>query len=103
MEHDGCVGCKYENESPDSKYCLGCKQNAIDKYTPMTNADRIRSMSDEELAKFIRAVECCSHYGGDCGFPFCPSMEGNLCNGIKEKTHKYILDWLQSEVKGSDV
>ena len=47
MEHDGCVGCKYEKESPDSKYCMGCKQNAIDKYTPMTNADKIRSMSDE--------------------------------------------------------
>ncbi len=68
-----------------------------------TNADRIRSMNDEELAKFIRAVECCSRYSADCGFPFCPSMEGNLCNGIKEKTEQYILDWLQSEVKGSGI
>ena len=102
MEHDGCVGCKYENEEPNSKYCLGCTQNAIDKYTPMTNADRIRNMNDEELAKFIRAVECCSRYSADCGFPFCPSMEGNLCNGIKENTYQYLLYWLQSEVKGSE-
>ena len=56
MEHDGCVGCKYENESPDSKYCMGCKQNAIDKYTPMTNADKIRSMSDEELAELLTKI-----------------------------------------------
>lgn len=56
MEHDGCVGCKYEKESPDSKYCMGCKQNAIDKYTPMTNADKIRSMSDEELAEFLTRI-----------------------------------------------
>lgn len=79
-----------------------CSTNiSTDKST--TNADRIRSMSDEELAKFIRAVECCSRYSADCGFPFCPSMEGNLCNGIKEKTEQYILDWLQSEVKGSGI
>ena len=52
MEHDGCVGCKYERESADSTYCTGCKQNAIDKYERRTNADRIRAMSDEELEQF---------------------------------------------------
>ena len=44
MEHDGCKGCKYENCSPESKECMGCKQNAVDKYKRMTQADRIRSM-----------------------------------------------------------
>ena len=53
MEHDGCKGCKYENCSPESKECQGCKQNAIDKYTRMAQADHIRSMSDEELAEFL--------------------------------------------------
>lgn len=53
MEHDGCKLCKYENYSIESKECVGCKQNAVDKYTRMTNADRIRSMSDEELAEFL--------------------------------------------------
>ena len=77
MEHDGCVGCKYEKESPDSKYCLGCKQNAIDKYAPMTNADKIRNMSDEELAEFL---------SDECGF-----------------SNRRWIEWLKSEVKGSDV
>lgn len=66
----------------------------------MTNADRIRSMSDEELAKFIEAVICCSHYGYDdcCGFPVCQSMNGNLCNGIKDnEIDKDILEWLQRQ------
>ena len=64
----------------------------------MTNADRIRNMTDEELAKFIRAVECNSHFGDDCGFPFCHSMKGNLCHGIKDNTDARTLEWLKSEV-----
>ena len=53
MEHDGCKGCLYESEQETSEHCTGCIQNAVDKYTPMTNADRIRNMSDEELAETI--------------------------------------------------
>lgn len=64
----------------------------------MTNADRIRNMTDEELAKFIHAVGCNSHYGDDCGYPFCHSMEGNLCHGIKDNTDARTLKWLKSEV-----
>lgn len=100
MEHDGCVGCKYENESVESKYCLGCKQNAIDKYTPMTNADKIRSMSDEELAEFLirqQACDNCEYFGG-----------GSRCKAPNEFkcTNEYatavVQKWLQSEVKGSE-
>lgn len=71
----------------------------LDQDSPKTNADRIRSMPDEELAKFIRAVRCCTLYGDDCGYPFCHSMKGNLCNGIKESNDEKLLDWLQSEVE----
>jgi hypothetical protein len=102
--------CKYPNEVcanmtilNGSAYCDSIPCSLKNELPKQTNADRIRSMNDEELAKFIRAVECCSRYSADCGFPFCPSMEGNLCNGIKEKTYQYILDWLQSEVKGSGI
>ena len=56
MEHDGCKGCKYENCSPESKECMGCKQNAVDKYKRMTQADRIRSFSDDELAEWFSTV-----------------------------------------------
>ena len=76
MEHDGCKLCKYEHCSPESKECQGCKQNAIDKYTRMTNADRIRSMSDEELAEFL------ANFTWD-----------------NEPTKKETYEWLQSEVE----
>lgn len=101
MEHDGCLGCKYEKESPESKYCLGCKQNAIDKYSPMTNADAIRNMSDEELAEFLGEFEVCNvcKYLGDRGE--CELDSIFLCE--KGFAVAIAKDWLQSEVKGSDV
>ena len=66
MEHDGCKLCKYENCSMESKECIGCKQNSVDKYKRMTQADRIRSMSDEELAEFIVGLNdhCLAGVGG---------------------------------------
>ncbi len=91
MEHDGCKGCKYEHCSPESKECQGCKQNAVDKYTRMTQADHIRSMSDEELAEFIRELnESCLAGAGmvDCS----RNEDCKNCKGI-------LLEWLQSEVE----
>ena len=62
--------------------CRTCKTNCVradgnygytfcDKYThpPMTNADRIRSMTDDELNNFLRKVAYCMdkcpyEYGG---------------------------------------
>lgn len=61
-----------------------------------TNADRIRGMSDEKLAKFIKSIECYSH--GYCDE--CPSINGEYCNGIEEyKSHLEILDWLKQPVE----
>lgn len=53
MEHDGCKGCRYENYGAESPACTGCKQNSIDKYSKMTNGDKIRAMSNKELAMAI--------------------------------------------------
>ena len=57
MEHDGCKGCAYESECNHGEHCSVCdgtKQG--DMYKRATNADRIRSMSDEELADFLMDV-----------------------------------------------
>ena len=91
MEHDGCKLCKYENCSMESKECMGCKQNAVDKYKRMTQADRIRSFSDEELADFIRELnECCL---AEAGMVDCSNNEDCIdCKGV-------VLEWLQSEVE----
>ena len=95
MEHDGCKGCKYEKCSEDSKERRGCKQNAVDKYTKMTQADRIRSMSDAELAgsrvdriDFYTKSDIPEYIGDFAG----------IANSIEEAIALEIK-WLQSKVE----
>ena len=56
MEHDGCVGCKYEMCDLDSKECSGCKQNAEDKYTRMTNKESIFRQFEDDDYKLAKAL-----------------------------------------------
>lgn len=95
-ENDVIVGkwCPKINDSPDLEMERDCEH-----FKCLTNADRIRQMTDEELAKFIDAVKCCFLYGDECGYPYCHSMKGDYCNGIAEKTNMNHLAWLQSEAE----
>ncbi len=63
----------------------------------ITNADRIRQMDDEELAKFIAAVKC-NALSGECGYPTCNSINGKYCFGIEKNTDGDILAWLQEKI-----
>ena len=74
---------------------MGVKEVVM--YIPKTNADRIRNMTDEELAEFLTGdvltvVDCC-----DCDEP---ENEYGSCIG---DCKKHYLKWLQAEVKeGAD-
>lgn len=82
-----CFGC----ERTDIKCCPTCARNPYtcnvwhrcekdcEGYEPRikTNADRIRAMSDEELAEFLAETELHGSQGG----------------------YKDYLEWLKSEVK----
>lgn len=86
--------CQYRKQCSDSPEhtsfyegteCDYFNQQVINK--PMTNADSIRAMSDEELAKFL------------CNFRSCDSSE-HPCNGCKAEPHCHtghngMIDWLQ--------
>lgn len=90
-----CKNCKhlctmYNHTKESFKWCSlidDCPQEDIERncdfYTPMTNADRIRSMTDEELAF---AVMCPAEI--DFGYEKC-IYAGNceICT----------LEWLQKE------
>ena len=95
MEHDGYKGCKYEHCSMESKDCMGCKQNAVDKYKRMTQADRIRAMSNEEFAKeniyFVSALNAKEglHYTG---------LDGHYYRTAEEVVEAN-MKWMQSEVE----
>ena len=58
---------------------------------PITNADRIRAMSDEELAEFI---DRCEMNDIDYAKTFC-----DLCNGQYE-CGQCRLDWLRQPAEG---
>lgn len=59
-------------------------------YQPQTNADRIRAMSDEELAEFLDRWEL-----GDIDYSktFC-----DLCDGQYDCHDDCLMDWLKQEV-----
>ena len=58
----------------------------LTNYTRQTNADRIRNMSDEELAKWINTKNTCEQ---------CAYEPESLC--MKETCVNGILQWLQAE------
>lgn len=73
-----CGKCKIQRGRPVCNSCF-----SYDKFIPIaiTNADRIRSMSDEELADFIEMKQFFA-------------LANNGTDG-----EEYTLKWLQSEVE----
>ena len=87
-ERDGCKGCAYFWRGEHEEPCVKCTQNASDNYERMTNADRIRSMSDEELVEFfLEKMDCAA----------CPASEDVACE--HDRCLENIEEWLQSEVE----
>lgn len=86
--------CKHNNNSRDNEPCCRCDSR-------MTNADRIRSMSDEELAEFMHKMEatCLVDFMGyadkDC------EQDKISCNDCQAKAPT-LLEWLQSEAERED-
>lgn len=83
-----CGKCKIQRSKP---ICNSCRD--YNKFIPMTNVDRIHSMSDEELAEFLPIVSdfMCK--------PTDKCMENIFNHGECEKTKECALKWLQSEVE----
>jgi hypothetical protein len=88
-EYRGCDKCKHTGKALNEYPCNVCIHNAIDKFAPLTNADRIRNMTDEELAEFINMVA---------------NDSIDTMVGYKDYTEIWedkdpTLQWLKSEVK----
>ena len=78
--------CKHNSNSRDSEPCCRCDSR-------QTNADRIRNMSDEELAEIIT--------GGlnfDCS-DYCDSFSAGCAFNCNKKEREIALKWLQSEAE----
>ena len=59
----------------------------------MTNADRIRDMSDEELAELMRSMMDCDS---------CGNMFSFKCDGSYEHCSSVCLKWLQQPAEEDD-
>ena len=99
-ENDVIVGkwCPKISDSPDVEAERKCGY-----YKCMTQADRIRSFSDEELAEFLADSEIFSPCK-NCDFHFvdamnddCKAPDGWICT--KGYASALIQKWLQSEVE----
>lgn len=78
---DECKNCA----NMDNEYCFACDNG--NQFKPMTNADRVRSMTDEELAMWINDVTT--------------NALSVLALGSNKQTKTifYWLDWLKQEAK----
>ena len=94
-----CEKCKHMEVSGEKYPCSECDSivNDLFESKKKTNADRIRSMSDEELAEFISKVNrtcIVDALGGDTQCDYedvnCTECKAKFCG---------IQKWLQSEVE----
>lgn len=85
-----CNTCKFDPKNGGDGWsaCDTCIHNSClkDGYEPVTNADRIRAMTDEELAHWI-----CKRLPS-CSVETCPGAE--LCNGTDGLSNG-LVKWLQ--------
>lgn len=78
--------CQHNNNSRDNEPCCRCDSR-------QTNADRIRNMSDEELAELITGS-----LNFDCA-DYCDSFTQGCAFSCGKKDREIALKWLQSEAE----
>lgn len=83
-----CETCVYKAKQESEYPCVSCSENAVDHYKMMTNGERIRQMSDKELAEFLENFKDCEH---------CAFSEKECC---KKPCSSGIKKWIQSESEG---
>nr|DAE27787.1 MAG TPA: hypothetical protein [virus sp. ctpeS3] len=82
--HD--CNCQHNNNSRNNEPCCRCDSK-------QTNADRIRNMSDEEMAKRIA-----SSPNFNCA-DYCDSFTQTCAFNCNKKGREIALKWLQSETE----
>ena len=84
----GFITTTYENGQTSAicPVCGGIGTHEIQ----MTNADRIRAMSDKELAELMRSMMGCDS---------CGNMFSFKCDGSYEHCSSVCLKWLQQPAK----
>jgi len=53
-----CTRCLYMNEDSSGEHCGKCTHNYVSWFTPMTNSQYLRCLSDYDLAKWLAGDKC---------------------------------------------
>ena len=67
MQKDKYDGCCENSDCEAFDNCTECWDEWAERNPPITNADRIRAMSDEELADFVSSLGCVDRIKRCCG------------------------------------
>lgn len=89
QDSNNTCNCKHNSNSRDNESCCRCDNR-------MTNADRVRNMSDEELAEWLTNMCDIERYEEPYKSIY------NLDTGQEEEIHDSygdLLNWLQSEAE----
>lgn len=90
FEHDGdCCN------SGSTQYMCKCKPDVCNSAVPVTNADWIRSLDDERLAKFIceSIAQGIKDFCADAGYPV------RILNSDMRSNTRIVQRWLGEEAK----
>ena len=79
-------------------YCCMFSQQVTEcqDFRPMTNADRIRAMSDDELSSWIADIAMCNNCRAK------NTDTANPCKGLYVGCKGNWLDWMKQEVERSE-
>ena len=86
IDDNHACNCQHNSNSRDSEPCCRCDSR-------QTNSDRIRNMSDEELAELITG-----RLNFDCA-DYCDSFTQGCAFNCNKKEREIALKWLQSEAE----
>jgi hypothetical protein len=78
----GCESCRWMNEDETGPHCQNCVHNAKDNYQPMSNHDRLRTMTARELAQWLDQSRLC--LGEECPEHDIPSDCEDCADRIEE-------------------
>lgn len=84
----GCESCRWMNEDETGPHCQNCVHNAKDNYQPMTNHDRLRTMTANEFARWLDQSGLC--LGEECPEYDIPSDCEDCADRIEEWLNKPI-------------
>ena len=88
-----CSRCKYKRRGINETPCSNCKHAYTSKFVPMTNYDKVKEMSVDELAEFLNKITA----GRKQVDQLYKTVFGK--DSVNFNAKQSIKEWLESEAK----